>query len=60
MRENPSWVPIGVYRTAPLPIRPVPPVPKPAYTLKGRRSILTWIPEGGGVKEHVTGTRWRI
>ena len=59
MLENPRWVPIGVYRTAPLPIRPVPPVPKPAYTLKERRSILTWIPVGAGIKEHVTGIRWR-
>jgi len=55
-----TWMPIGAYRTAPLPIRPVPPVPKPTYTLRERRSILTWIPVGAGVKEHVTETRWRI
>ena len=54
-------MPIGAYRIVPLPIRPIPLHPKPTYTsMTERRSILTWVPVGTGVKEHVTGVRWRI
>ena len=52
-------MPIGAYRNVPLPIRPVPPVPK-THLPKLQRSILTLVPKGGWVRKHVCGNRWMI
>lgn len=58
-----EWKVIGTYRLDPLPVRPIPPIPKPFYkAIHPRKSILLYLPiVSEPVKEHVTlPTRWRL